>query len=195
MTLAVAAMALAQSGSTGCGASSSATGLSARRWTARSPSTGCRRLVSAPGFTETETVDVEMRRAMCMLLTSRREGYGLVVVEAAARGTPSVVVAGEDNAATELIDEGVNGTIARRADPESVAEAIVRVHEPVDALRESTATWFAANAESLSLESSLRRCSRSTPPVAPRAPPPLPAARSRTRAHSFRASDAPPAPR
>ncbi len=50
---------------------------------------------------------------MCMLLTSRREGYGLVVVEAAARATPSVVVAGEDNAATELIEEGVNGTIAR----------------------------------------------------------------------------------
>ena len=50
-----------------------------------------------------------MRRALCLLLTSRREGYGLVVVEAASHGTPSVVVAGEDNAATELIEEGVNG--------------------------------------------------------------------------------------
>ena len=93
---------------------------------------------------------------MCMLLTSRREGYGLVVVEAAARATPSVVVAGEDNAATELIDEGVNGTIAPRADPESIADAIVRVHEAGIALRESTARWFAENAEWLSLESSLR---------------------------------------
>ena len=37
----------------------------------------------------------------------------MVVVEAAARGTPSVVVAGEDNAATELIEEGVNGIVAR----------------------------------------------------------------------------------
>ena len=45
-------------------------------------------------------------RALCLLLPSQREGYGLVVVEAAARGTPSVVVAGEDNAAVELIDGG-----------------------------------------------------------------------------------------
>ena len=36
---------------------------------------------------------------------SEREGYGLVVVEAAARGTPSVVVAGAENAAVELVDE------------------------------------------------------------------------------------------
>ena len=54
---------------------------------------------------------------MCMLSTSRREGYGLVVVEAAARATPSIVVAGEDNAAVELIEEGVNGFVAPTPDP------------------------------------------------------------------------------
>ena len=89
---------------------------------------GLEGIVSAPGFADAQTVDAEMRRALCMLLPSRREGYGMVVVEAAARGTPSVVVAGEDNAATELIVEGVNGTIAERADAEVVAEAIARVH-------------------------------------------------------------------
>ena len=112
-------------------------------------------VVSAPGFADAETVDSEMRRALCMLLPSRREGYGLVVVEAAARGTPSIVVPGEDNAATELIAEGINGTVAERADPQAVADAIVRVHEAGVALRESTANWFAEHAESLSLESSL----------------------------------------
>ena len=117
---------------------------------------GLERVVTARGFTETETVDAEMRRAMCLLLTSRREGYGLVVVEAAARATPSVVVAGEDNAATELIEEGVNGTVAPSADPHTVAEAIVRVHEAGLELRESTARWFAQNADRLSLEHSLR---------------------------------------
>ena len=114
-------------------------------------------IVTARGFTDTETVDAEMRRALCMLVTSRREGYGLVVVEAAARGTPSVVVAGEDNAATELIDEGVNGFVAPSADPDEIAAAIVRVHEAGAALRESTARWFAENAEKLSLEGSLRK--------------------------------------
>jgi glycosyltransferase involved in cell wall biosynthesis len=118
---------------------------------------GLEGIVTARGFTTTETVDAEMRRAMCMLVTSRREGYGLVVVEAAARCTPSVVLAGEDNAATELIVEGVNGTIAHSSDPHAVAEAIERIHDGGLALRESTARWFAENAEHLSLESSLRR--------------------------------------
>lgn len=118
---------------------------------------GLQEIVTARGFTDTKTVDAEMRRAMCMLLTSRREGYGLVVVEAAARATPSVVLAGEDNAATELIAEGVNGTIAHSSDPQAVADAIVRVHEAGIALRESTARWFAENADRLSLESSLRK--------------------------------------
>ncbi len=113
-------------------------------------------VVSAPGFADADTLDAEMRRALCLLLPSRREGYGLVVVEASARGTPSVVVAGEDNAATELIAEGLNGTVAASSDPQALAEAIVRVHEAGLAMRESTVRWFAENAESLSLEHSLR---------------------------------------
>ncbi len=113
-------------------------------------------VVSAPGFASAETVDREMRRALCMLSPSRREGYGMVVVEAAARGTPSVVVAGEDNAATELILEGVNGTVAPRSHPQAVADAILRVHQAGPALRESTARWFAEHADELSLDSSLR---------------------------------------
>src|SRR5208282_3129664 len=117
---------------------------------------GLQELVSSRGFAEEEEIDAEMRRALCMLLPSRREGYGMVVVEAAARGTPSVVVAGEDNAATELIEEGVNGTVAASSDPEAVAEAVVRVNDAGTALRESTARWFAENAEWLSLEHSLR---------------------------------------
>jgi glycosyltransferase involved in cell wall biosynthesis len=117
---------------------------------------GLQEAISAPGFTDAETVDAEMRRALCLLLPSRREGYGMVVVEAAARGTPSIVVAGAENAATELISEGVNGTIAPRSDPEAVADAIVRVHEAGITLRESTASWFAENVEWLSLDHSIR---------------------------------------
>jgi glycosyltransferase involved in cell wall biosynthesis len=117
---------------------------------------GLQETVSAPGFAPTEKLDAEMRQALCLLLPSRREGYGLVVVEAAARGTPSVVVAGEDNAATELIEEGVNGTIAANAEAETIAEAIVRVHAAGNTLRESTVRWFTRNADWLSLEHSLQ---------------------------------------
>ena len=117
---------------------------------------GLEGVVAAPGFADAQTLDREMRRALCLLLPSRREGYGLVVIEAAARGTPSVVVAGEDNAATELIVDGVNGAIAERSDAATIAEAIVRVADAGQAMRSSTAGWFAENAERLSLERSLR---------------------------------------
>ena len=83
--------------------------------------------VTVPGFVATETVDELMGRALCMLLPSRREGYGLVVIEAAARGTPSIVVPDPDNAAVELIEDGVNGVVASSASAEDLAAAIVRV--------------------------------------------------------------------
>jgi glycosyltransferase involved in cell wall biosynthesis len=114
-------------------------------------------VVEAPGFVDAERIDAALRSALCMLLPSSREGYGLIVVEAAARGTPSVVVAGEDNAAVELVAEGRNGTVAPSAAPEDLAAAIARVHEGGPALRAATCAWFAANAERLSLERSLGR--------------------------------------
>jgi glycosyltransferase involved in cell wall biosynthesis len=112
--------------------------------------------VNAPGFIDSAEIDSALRGAMCMLSTSRREGYGLIVVEAAARATPSIVVAGEDNAATELVSDGVNGFVVGRDDPEAIADAIVRVHEAGLALRESTARWFAEHATDLSLRHSLQ---------------------------------------
>jgi glycosyltransferase involved in cell wall biosynthesis len=113
--------------------------------------------LSAPGFVNADVVDSSMRRASCMLFTSQREGYGMVVVEAAARATPSVVVAGEDNAATELISEGANGVIATSDAPQVIADAIVRVHDAGIAMRQSTSQWYAENIEELSLESSLQK--------------------------------------
>jgi glycosyltransferase involved in cell wall biosynthesis len=111
--------------------------------------------VQTPGFVATEIVEHDLSRALCLLLPSRREGYGLVVVEAASRGTPSVVVAGPDNAAVELIDEGENGFVARSVSAEDLAAAIVRVHECGASLRDATVGWFARNARRLSLGHSL----------------------------------------
>jgi glycosyltransferase involved in cell wall biosynthesis len=78
------------------------------------------------------------------------------VIEAAAAGTPSVVIAGADNAATELVEEGVNGFVAPDASPEVVADAIVRVHAGGADLRDSTAAWFQQNAQRLTAASSAR---------------------------------------
>jgi glycosyltransferase involved in cell wall biosynthesis len=111
--------------------------------------------VEAPGFVPTEEVEHALARALCLVLPSRREGYGLVVVEAASVGTPVVLVRDPDNAATELVEEGVNGFVAESADPDALAAAIVRVHEAGAGLRASTADWFARHAAELSLDGSL----------------------------------------
>jgi glycosyltransferase involved in cell wall biosynthesis len=84
-----------------------------------------------------------------------REGYGLVVVEASALGTPSVVVDGPDNAAVELVEEGENGAIAPTPSPEAVADAVRRVHDAGMELRANTAAWFNRNEERLSLSGSM----------------------------------------
>lgn len=111
--------------------------------------------LDVPGFVSAERVENALASALCMVLPSRREGYGMVVVEAAALGTPSVVVAGPDNAAADLVSEGENGYVAPSASPEDLAAAIARVHADGQELRERTASWFRSNAERLSLESSL----------------------------------------
>jgi glycosyltransferase involved in cell wall biosynthesis len=116
--------------------------------------------ISVPGFVDAAEVQRTLRRAGCMVLPSRREGYGMVVIEAAAAGTPSVVVRADDNAATELIEQGVNGFVAASASPEDLAAAISLALEGGIELRRSTAAWFADNARRLSLESSLERVLR-----------------------------------
>ena len=113
-------------------------------------------VIDMPGFVETRTVEDLMSQALCLLLPSRREGYGLVVIEAAARGTPSVVVAGADNAAVELVSDGDNGYVAASTDPDALADAIVRIHEDGPELRRRTAAWFARNVDRLSLAHSLQ---------------------------------------
>lgn len=111
--------------------------------------------VAVPGFVDEGVLDEALRRALCLLLPSSREGYGLVVIEASARGTPSIVVEGPENAAVEYVEDGVNGVVAPSASPEDLAAAIHRIHEAGDAMRRSTATWFEQNARRLSLEGSL----------------------------------------
>jgi glycosyltransferase involved in cell wall biosynthesis len=83
-----------------------------------------------------------MREAACLVNPSAREGYGLVVVESCAAGTPVVLVAGEDNASVELIEDGVNGRVAASVAPQELGAAIVDVVSAGAPLRKTTADWF-----------------------------------------------------
>jgi glycosyltransferase involved in cell wall biosynthesis len=100
-------------------------------------------------------VERAFARAACVATASEREGYGLIVVEAAARGTPSVVIGGEENAAVELVTDGVNGAVVERATAASLGTAIAEVVRAATALRETTRRWFLENADELRLERSL----------------------------------------
>jgi glycosyltransferase involved in cell wall biosynthesis len=102
-----------------------------------------------------QEVESAFSRAACVATASEREGYGLIVVEAAARGTPSVVVAGNENAAVELVGEKVNGSVALSPTAPSIGDAILRVVRGGPALRTATIEWFRANAGDLRLERSL----------------------------------------
>jgi glycosyltransferase involved in cell wall biosynthesis len=114
-------------------------------------------VVDAPGFVDRERVDEAMAQATCLLHPSSREGYGMVVVEAASHGTPVVLVDGEDNAAVELIEPDVNGVVAPTDGPDDLARAVERVHAGGAALRERTSVWFAERATGISVQASLER--------------------------------------
>lgn len=117
--------------------------------------TGLADAVWVPGFVGEVEVRSAVRRALCLALPSTREGYGLVVIEAASLGTPSVLVNHPDNAALELVEDGVNGVVAASGEPGELAAAFLRVSNGGQALRESTAEWFEQNGRRLSLEPSL----------------------------------------
>jgi glycosyltransferase involved in cell wall biosynthesis len=93
--------------------------------------------------------------AACLLHPSEREGYGMVVVEAVSLGTPAIVVRGSENAATELVEDGVNGFVVDTADADAMADAIVRAIEGGSRLRSSAFDWYRERRDQLSIEKSL----------------------------------------
>lgn len=116
---------------------------------------GLEEVVDVPGRVDGEEVSESLAAAGCLLHPSEREGYGLVVVEACVQGTPAIVVAGPENAATELVEPGVNGFVAASCEPAELARWIVAAICAGEPLRRSTLEWYARNRERLSLSGSL----------------------------------------
>ncbi|MDQ1660107.1 MAG: hypothetical protein QOJ68_87 [Blastococcus sp.] len=112
----------------------------------RARALGVEDVCSFPGFVGQEQLDELMRSSSCLLHPSIREGYGLVVVEAAAAGTPVVVAAAPDNAAAELVTDGVNGYVAEGADVDALSRAVASALDGGADLRRTTRTWFESTA-------------------------------------------------
>jgi glycosyltransferase involved in cell wall biosynthesis len=111
--------------------------------------------VSFLGRVDEETLRRLFAESSALVNPSAREGFGLVVAEAAAAATPSVVVSGEDNAATELIVPGVNGFVAADASAPALAAAIVAAVTGGAELRRSTIAWFRREREQRSIHHSV----------------------------------------
>jgi glycosyltransferase involved in cell wall biosynthesis len=113
--------------------------------------------ISLPGFVTDEALDAALSSATVIVQPSLREGFGLVVIEASARGVPVVVIDAPDNASRELVENGSNGIVASSSDSREVAAAISAAVAGGRALRESTRRWYAANAERFSFERSFAK--------------------------------------
>lgn len=75
-----------------------------------------------PPQNDYEDVLALMKAAEVFVLPSRREGFGMTVLEALACGTPVVTISHPQNAAQELVDDGVTGVVCPPT-AESVAYA------------------------------------------------------------------------
>ncbi|HYC22759.1 MAG TPA: glycosyltransferase family 4 protein [Candidatus Bathyarchaeia archaeon] len=111
--------------------------------------------VRCAGFVAEPELREALGRAMCLALPSAREGYGLVVVEAAAFGTPSVVLRARESAAGELIAHGENGLVIDGGTPEELAAALLELHARGAEISRSTRAWFARCARDLSIDTSI----------------------------------------
>lgn len=81
--------------------------------------------VELRGFADWDDVSATLLRARALLLPTEREGFGLVVLEAAAHGVPVVLAHAPDNAAVELVEHGRNGVVAATREPAALADAVL----------------------------------------------------------------------
>ena len=77
-----------------------------------------------------------MKSSKVLVLPSKREGFGMVVLEANACGLPAVVIDHPMNAAKDLIEYGKNGFIAENTE-ESLAE---KINEAINSKEEITSS-------------------------------------------------------
>lgn len=99
--------------------------------------------VEVAGFASDEELSQAMLRARALVLPTVREGFGLVVIEAAAHGLPAVLVDEPDNAAVELLASGEAGIVCPDAEPATLAAAVLRLAADPGAHRRARA-WFDA---------------------------------------------------
>lgn len=106
----------------------------------------------------TQDIPRELLTHSCLLLTSRYEGFGLVLVEAAAHGVPAVSYRCQSGP-SEIIADGVSGFLVEPGDITGFADRICRIIED-DALRESMGAKGREMAERFRIETVMEEWER-----------------------------------
>lgn len=113
--------------------------------------------VRCVGFVGDDELRTLLRSASCVVVPSRREGYGLVAVEATSHGTPVVVVGFEENLAIDHVEDGRNGYVADPPIASAIAGRIAEVIDAGEPLRRSTLAWYRDAAGSRTVGHSMRQ--------------------------------------
>jgi glycosyltransferase involved in cell wall biosynthesis len=99
---------------------------------------GLKENVTFTGFVDQDGLTAQMKSSKVFVLSSVREGFGLVIIEANACRLPVISMKHEMSAVRELVQDGVNGLLISKISPRAIAEAILTIVRD-DALRERLA--------------------------------------------------------
>jgi len=102
---------------------------------------GLESLVALPGRVGDEELDALFRAATVFVLPSKKEGFGIVFLEAWKAGIP--VIGGNKDAAAEVIEDGVDGILVDPDDAGAIAGALRRLLRDEDTARAFGAAGFA----------------------------------------------------
>lgn len=81
-----------------------------------------------------------MRRSHCLMVTSVKEGWGLVVTEAGVQGTPSIVY--DVDGLRDAVNYGKSGYITKKNNPEELAKLIIKLHKNYSGINlQNLQTW------------------------------------------------------
>ena len=142
------------------------------RCSPRSRASASTDVVDAPGFVDPDEVDAALRPRTLPAAALGARGLRARRHRGRRDRAPSVVVRGADNAAVELVEEGVNGFVVAAGRRSALADAIVRVRTPAArSCASRPRAWFdaharAAVASSTPLRTVAERYARQRPLVA-----------------------------
>jgi glycosyltransferase involved in cell wall biosynthesis len=113
-----------------------------KEFTEKIAALGLEDAIDLPGWVPADEKHRLMREAHIIVVTSVKEGWGLIVTEAAALGTPAVVY--DIDGLRDSVRDGKTGVICRSNDPDELAREILDLAadtERYERLRDGALAW------------------------------------------------------